>query len=51
MSDQENRQYIRANADKIPVELREKVLAAIQYAEETEKWNRIIVDGWAKVSD
>lgn len=51
MSDQEDRQYIRNDADQIPAELREKVLVAIQYAEETEKWNRIIVDGWAKESE
>lgn len=51
MSDQENRQYIRANADRIPTDIRDKVLAAIEHAEETEKWNRVLVDGWAKESE
>ena len=51
MSDQENRQYIRANADRIPAELREKVRAAIEHADEIAKWDRMLVDGWAKESE
>ena len=51
MSDQENRQYVRANAHRIPADLRDKVLAVIEHADEAEKWNRVLVDGWAKESE
>lgn len=44
-------QYVRANADRIPTDIRDKVLAAIEQAEDTEKWNRVLVDGWAKESE
>lgn len=47
----ENCQHVRANADRIPTDIRDKVLTAIEHAEETEKWNRVLVDGWAKESE
>lgn len=47
----EHCQYVRAHADKIPADIREKVLAAIENAEETEKWNCVLVSGWAKESE
>lgn len=51
MSDQENPLYIRANADRIPADIRDKVLAAIEQVQETEKWNRVLVSGWAKEAE
>ena len=47
----EDYQYIRANADRIPADIRDKVLAVIEHAEENEKWNRVLVNGWAKESE
>lgn len=43
-----NRIYVRANADKIPADVRDQVLAAIEFAEHTEQWDDVLVDGWTK---
>lgn len=47
MQVKESCQYIRDHAVRIPTDSRDKVLAVTEHAEETEKWNRILVDGWA----
>lgn len=51
MSDQENHQYIRANARRVPADIRDQVLAVIEHAEETHKWNLVLVSGWSKESE
>lgn len=45
---EENRRYVRANAEKIPTDIREAVIAAIEFAEHTEQWDDVLVDGWTK---
>ena len=43
--------YVRANANRIPADIRDKVLAVIEHADEAEKWNSVLVSGWAKESE
>ena len=46
-----NRAVLRDSIDRIPTDLREKVLSIVEWADRIELWNDIIVDGSAKDSD
>ncbi len=46
-----NRAVLHYSIDQIPVELREKYLCIVDWADRIELWNDIIVDGSAKDSD
>ena len=46
-----NREYLRNALDQIPTDLREKFLSVLDWAERTEWWSDIIIDGACKDSD
>ena len=46
-----NREYLRTVTDQIPADLQEKFLNILDWAERTEKWSDIIIDGSCKDSD
>jgi len=46
-----NREYLRTVTDQIPADLQEKFLNVLDWAERTEKWSDIIIDGSCKDSD
>src|SRR5690242_18053887 len=46
-----NREYLRTVLDQIPADLREKFLNVLDWAERTEQWSDIIIDGACKDSD
>ncbi|SRR6266851_289688 len=46
-----NREYLRTVIDQIPADLQEKFLNVLDWAERTEKWTDIIIDGACKDSD
>ncbi len=43
-----NRDILRNAVDQIPADLRKKFLSVIEWAERTEQWSHIIIDGSAK---
>jgi hypothetical protein len=43
-----NRNTLRNAIDQIPVDLREKFLSVIAWAENTQEWSDVIIDGTAK---
>jgi hypothetical protein len=46
-----NREYLCTVLDQIPADLREKFLNVLDWAQRTEKWSDIIIDGACKDSD
>src|SRR6266446_4317221 len=46
-----NRVLLHNSADQIPAELREQFLSVLEWAENTEGWNDVIIDGACKDSD
>src|SRR6266550_4717404 len=46
-----DRAILRNSKDQIPTDLREKFLSVLDWAERTEQWSDIIIDGACKDSD
>src|SRR6266478_291723 len=46
-----DRAVLRNSVDQIPIDLREKFLSVLDWAERTEQWSDIIIDGACKDSE
>jgi hypothetical protein len=47
-TEEANRKHLRNAIDRIPADLREKFLSVIDWAERTEQWSDVIIEGSAK---